>query len=329
MTFINPIDFFGDPNVNIGLKLLEIIFIVMGLICIYTGVKNLKDKENSSPYGTATFWCALGTVIAIGRYLPPLISGILVLIMCAPAIAKRVKIGKVNTPSLEETGKEFNKVGMKVLIPTLTIGIFAIVFALLFSVDSPLPTVTQAPLLGIGVGVMLSIILLMAYNKENKPSVFIKDSERFLSIVGPLSMLPMLLASLGAVFTAAEVGPVISQILGALIPEGNLPIAIIVYAIAMCVFTMIMGNAFAAITVITIGIGAPFVLIHDVNPVIIGALALTSGYCGTLMTPMAANFNIVPVALLEMKNKFGVIKQQFYIAIPLLIFQIIWMITFA
>ena len=303
MTFVNPMDFFGDPNVNIGLKLLEIIFIIMGLLCIYAGVKNLKDKENPAPYGTATFWCSLGIVLAIGRYLPPLISGILVLIMGAPAIVKRVKIGKVDTPSLEQTGKAFNKVGMKVLIPTLTIGVFAIIFALLFSADSPFPTVTQAPLLGIGVGVTLSIILLMAYSKENKPSVFIKDTERFLSIVGPLSMLPMLLASLGAVFAAAGVGPVIAQIFGNFIPEGNLPIAIAVYAIAMCVFTMIMGNAFAAITVITIGIGAPFVLIHDVNPVIIGALALTSGYCGTLMTPMAANFNIVPVALLEMKSK--------------------------
>ena len=329
MTFVNPMDFFGNPDVNIGLKLLEVLFFVMGLICIHAGVKNLRDKENPSPYGTAVFWCSLGVVLAIGRFIPPIISGILVLIMGVPAIIKRVKSGKINTPSLEETGKTFKEVGMKILIPTLSIGIFAIVFAILFAANSPLPTVTQAPLLGIGVGVILSMILLMSYRKENTPKMFVKESERFLSIIGPLCMLPMLLASLGAVFTAAGVGPVISQIFGNIIPEGNLVVGIIVYAVAMAVFTMIMGNAFAAITVITIGIGMPFVLIHDVNPVIIGALALTSGYCGTLMTPMAANFNIVPVALLEMKSKFGVIKEQIYIALPMLVFQIIFMIVFA
>jgi uncharacterized membrane protein len=329
MTFVNPIEFFGNPDINIGLRILEVVFLIMGLICIYAGVKNLRDKENPSPFGTAVFWCALGVVLALGRYLPSLISGILVLIMGVPAIINRVKKGKIDTPSNEETGKAFNKIGMKILIPTLSFGVFAILFAVLFSADSALPTVTQAPLIGIAVGVLLSMILLRAFNKENKPKVFIKDSERFLSVVGPLCMLPMLLASLGAVFTAAEVGPVISQIFGNFIPDGNLIAGIIVYCIAMAVFTMIMGNAFAAITVITIGIGAPFVLIHDVNPVIIGALALTSGYCGTLMTPMAANFNIVPVALLDMKSKFGVIKQQFYIAIPMLIFQIFFMILFA
>ncbi|MFR3060557.1 MAG: 5-oxoproline transporter, DUF979 family subunit [Holdemanella porci] len=77
----------------------------------------------------------------------------------------------------------------------------------------------------------------------------------------------------------------------------------------MAVFTMIMGNAFAAITVMTVGIGAPFVLQYGADPVVIGSLALTCGYCGTLCTPMAVNFNMVPVAILEMKDKNGVIKK--------------------
>ena len=93
-------------------------------------------------------------------------------------------------------------------------------------------------------------------------------------------------------------------------------------------FTMIMGNAFAAITVITVGIGAPFVLALGAKPTIVGMLALTCGYCGTLCTPMAANFNIVPVALLEMKDRFGVIKRQWLPAIIILVFQIVYMLLF-
>ena len=183
-------------------------------------------------------------------------------------------------------------------------------------------------LVGIGAGILVAIILLMLFNKENKPMVFLKDSERLISTVGPLSMLPMLLASLGAVFTAAGVGDVVAGIVGKIIPEGNVNVGIAVFAIGMALFTMVMGNAFAAITVMTVGIGAPFVLAYGADPTLIGMLALTCGYCGTLCTPMAANFNVVPVALLDMKDRFGVIKNQIVPAIILLVFQIVYMIIF-
>lgn len=140
-------------------------------------------------------------------------------------------------------------------------------------------------------------------------------------------MLPQLLACLGAVFTAAGVGDVIAELVGFVIPKGNVNLGIIVYAIGMVVFTMIMGNAFAAITVMTVGIGAPFVLAYGADPVVIGMVGLTCGFCGTLLTPMAANFNIVPVALLDMKNKFTVIKNQVVIALIMLVFQICYMIA--
>ena len=95
----------------------------------------------------------------------------------------------------------------------------------------------------------------------------------------------------------------------------------------MVLFTMIMGNAFAAITVMTVGIGAPFVLAYGANPVVVGMIALTCGYCGTLMTPMAANFNIVPVAILNMKDRWGVIKNQVLVGLIMLVFQICYMIV--
>jgi uncharacterized membrane protein len=41
------------------------------------------------------------------------------------------------------------------------------------------------------------------------------------------------------------------------------------------------------------------------------------------MTPMAANFNIVPAALLELKDQYGVIRAQVATAIPLLIANIL------
>jgi uncharacterized membrane protein len=44
---------------------------------------------------------------------------------------------------------------------------------------------------------------------------------------------------------------------------------------------------------------------------------MLAGFCGTLMTPMAANFNLVPAALLELKDQYGVVKAQVATALPL------------
>ena len=266
---------------------LNIVWILVGLIAIYAGIKNLLDEENPSRIGTAIFWCSFGIVTALGTWLPAKVSGVLVIIMCLPPIFKKVKVGKTNAPEKAHTEAQFKKIGMKIFI-----------------------------------------IFLVAYDsKENKPQVFLKDSERFLSLTGPLSMLPQLLGCLGGVFTAAGVGEVIAQIVEKVVPKGNVNIGIIVYAVGMVLFTMIMGNAFAAITVMTVGIGAPFVLAYGANPVVIGMIALTCGYCGTLMTPMAANFNIVPVAILNMKDRWGVIKNQVLVGLIMLVFQICYMIV--
>ena len=312
--------FFTSADVTLASKVMEVIYIIIGLLCINCGVKNLKDKENSEPVGTFIFWAVLGVVIALGRWLPALVSGILVVVMCLPAIFKKVKKGAVNAATKAETEAAYEKIGMKIFAPTLSIGVLAVICAITGM------GIGLSALNGVAIGVLVSIILLMIMNKENKPSTFLNDSERMLSTVGPLSMLPMLLACLGTVFTKAGVGDVISDLVSHIIPEGNVNAGIVVYAIGMMLFTMIMGNAYAAITVMTVGIGYPFVLAHGANPVVIGMLALTCGFCGTLCTPMAANFNTVPVALLDMKKPMGVIKNQVPVAIIMLVVQIVVMI---
>ncbi|HLQ41091.1 MAG TPA: DUF979 domain-containing protein [Tetragenococcus sp.] len=312
-------NFFLDPAVLLSEKLLEIMYIIMGLMVLYTGIKNLKDKSNPNRIGTAIFWCSLAIVLIFGRFIPAVINGVIIVIMTLPPILKKVNVGKEKAPLEEYTKKMSERLGMKIFIPALSIGICAILFALFTDLGA---------LVGIMVGVLVSIILLMIFSDQNKPHVFLDDSERMLSTVGPLSMLPMLLASLGTIFTEAGVGDVISDLVAYVIPKGNVNLGIIVFAIGMALFTMVMGNAFAAITVMTVGVGAPFVLDYGADPVLIGMLALTCGYCGTLCTPMAANFNIVPVAMLEMKDRFGVIKNQVVLAVIFLVFQIGYMILF-
>lgn len=314
----DPITYFLSAEVTLSDKLLEVLYFVIGLICIYTAAANLRDKGNQKRYGTFVFWLTLGLMFVLGPWIPSLYTGILMCVMVAVPILRQVSRGSQSDPSAEEAQNNYRKIGMKVFVPALSIGVFALAAALFTSIS---------PLVGMGVGVFVAVTILMIYSRDNKPKIFLQDCRRMMDIVGPLSMLPTLLAALGSVFTAAGVGNVIAQLVSNVIPSGNIVIGIIVYGVGMAVFTMIMGNAFAAITVMTVGIGAPFVLSLGADPVVVGSLALTCGYCGTLCTPMAANFNMVPVAVLEMKDKNGVIKKQVLVGVIMLVLQIIYMIV--
>jgi uncharacterized membrane protein len=103
-------------------------------------------------------------------------------------------------------------------------------------------------------------------------------------------------------------------------------VAVVVYVLGMALFTIIMGNGFAAFPVMTGGVGVPVLVgVYHGDPAVMAAIGMFSGYCGTLMTPMAANFNIVPAALLELPDKNAVIKVQVPTAAALLVVNIFLM----
>lgn len=299
-------------------NLLEVIYIICGLISIYVAIKTLMDSKHKSRYGTTLFWASLGVIMVFGKWLPSIVSGILVIVMALPAMFGLVKPGTEKPVADEYRKRMSDKYGYALFIPAFTMGISAVLFAIFTKLGA---------LVGLGIGAIIAAIIEIFMTKDT-PAVLLNEGKRMLDTVGPLSMLPQLLASLGAIFTAAGVGDVIASGVSKIVPQGNIFIGIVVYALGMVIFTMIMGNAFAAFSVITVGIGVPFAIKYGLNPNVVGMLALTSGYCGTLMTPMAANFNIVPVAVLEMKDKYGVIKKQIPIAISMLIIQIMIMYFF-
>ena len=175
----------------------------------------------------------------------------------------------------------------------------------------------------LGCGVMVALVVSYAWLRPPALAA-VDEGSRLMNGVSWAAVLPQMLASLGVIFAAAGVGTTIGAIVGAIIPSGSVFLAVLLYALGMVAFTMIMGNAFAAFPVMATANGVPN-LIHAYgdNPEEIGAVGMLSGFCGTLMTPMAANFNIVPAALLELKNQYGVIKAQVATAIPLLIANIL------
>ena len=106
--------------------------------------------------------------------------------------------------------------------------------------------------------------------------------------------------------------------------------AVAVYCLGMAGFTMIMGNAFAAFPVMTAGVALPILVgKFGGDPAVIASIGMLSGFCGTLMTPLAANFNLVPAALLELPDRYAVIRAQIPTAIPLLLANVVLMYVLA
>jgi uncharacterized membrane protein len=131
------------------------------------------------------------------------------------------------------------------------------------------------------------------------------------------------------VFALAGLGAAVGDLATQAIPSGSRFAAVAAYSFGMALFTAIMGNAFAAFPVMTAGIGLPLIVMqYGGDPVIMSAIGMLSGFCGTLTTPMGANFNIVPVALLNLQDRYAVIKAQLPTAILLLITNTVLMYVF-
>ena len=114
-------------------------------------------------------------------------------------------------------------------------------------------------LVGVGIGAIVSLTVGVAMTKS-KVTEAIEGGSRLLQQIGSPCLLPQILAALGVLFNLAGVGNVISKGISNVIPMGNVVLGVVAYVIGMVVFTMIMGNAFAAFAVLTVGVGAPFVL---------------------------------------------------------------------
>ncbi|WP_026895780.1 DUF979 domain-containing protein [Clostridiisalibacter paucivorans] len=299
--------------------LLEGLYIMAGLVSLVTAYMAFTDKKHPTRLGTSLFWGLLSVIFIVGKYIPAVIVGIILLFMGLLTAFKQVKFGsQVNSD--EKFREEKSKlIGNKIFIPALSIAVVAFGIAQFTELEG---------LVGLGFGAITATIIALGMTKAN-PKYVGYDGSRLLQQVGSASILPQLLAALGALFNAAGVGQIISEGISGVISEGNVLAGVVAYCLGMAIFTMIMGNAFAAFTVITAGIGIPFVYSQGANPAIAGSLALTAGYCGTLMTPMAANFNIVPAAILETKNKNRVIISQIPFAIILLLTHIALMYILA
>lgn len=306
---------------------LNYFYILLGLTLTIISLMSFRDKGNPRRIATGSFWALYAITFLIGDRLPPLAVGIIVVVMALIAGLGGVSLGKYSQFTPKERHDSALKLGNSLLIPALIIPFTTMIGSLLFQKTKIggmfLLDQKNFTLVSLGVGCILAMIAACRITKGT-PVQAMREARRLIDSMGWAVVLPHMLAVLGLVFMDAGVGKAVAQITTSYIPMDTRFVAVVVYCLGMALFTMIMGNGFAAFPVMAGGVGIPILMgVFHGNPAIIASIGMFSGYCGTLMTPMAANFNIVPAALLELPDKNGVIKVQILTALPLLIVNIV------
>jgi len=311
-----------------------------GIFFVLIALQVLNDRSNPKRIGSAAFWGILGLSFGYGTFVvnkqaPAWLLGIAVIGLAVLAGSGFPGKGEERTTTPAERMRLADRFGNKLFLPALVIPVVAAIFgAWLAKVKlgdgKPLLQTGSATIIGLGVVSILALIVGMALLRPKNPGVPLHEGRRLLEHIGWAAILPQMLATLGLLFNASGVGKAVGRVTDHLIPKGSLIAAVILYCVGMAIFTIIMGNAFAAFPVMTAAVGWP--LLHEQfhgTPAIIFAVGMLAGFCGTLCTPMAANFNLVPAALLQMKDQYGPIKAQIPTAIPLLACNIVIMYVFA
>jgi uncharacterized membrane protein len=308
---------------------LEHIYWLMGLMMAGVAVVNLRDPSNPRRFNNTAFWGIYAVTFLIGSHLSDLVNGFLMIAMALVASIRGLGQGKKESSTRAEREASAQRWGSKLFIPALTIPVVTVLGTLLFKritiARAPFVDVKQVTVISLAIATLAALAVGMAMLKPPL-SAPIREARRLLDAVGWAAVLPQMLAALGALFAMAGVGTVVSGLAQRWIPLDTPFVVVITYTVGMAVFTMIMGNAFAAFPVMTAGIGLPLIVQRfGGDPTIMAAIGMLSGFCGTLMTPMAANFNIVPTALLELPDENAVIKVQIPTALLLLAANILLM----
>lgn len=292
---------------------MEAVYRTMGVFLFAFALLALADKRNPKRWSTALFIGLYGVTFAFGAVLPALVTGACVLVMGFVVVVFGVQASQPKLPSKERKMEDANRLGRWLFAPFLSSLLLTFLSHWAWDLDI---------LVAFGGSNLIILVVLLPLMRES-PLALARDGKRIFDTIGWTIILPQLLVALGSVFDAAGMGDILMELVDSFLQvEGRLT-AVAVYCLATAFFSMMMGNAFPAFLVVSSGIGIPLVIRQfGADPAVAGIIALLSGFCGTLMTPMAMNFNMIPAQLLGIRSMGKVLKVQAEVAIPLLLVNI-------
>jgi len=305
---------------------IEHFYILVGLLLASVAIMNLVDRSNPRRYTTALFWGLYALLYLAGERMPPAAVGALMIAMALLAGFGGVKAGAPKTLDPEQRRANVARLGNRIFIPALLLPLVTVIGATVLKDVQigglPMLDPAHLTLVSMGCGAIVALIAACWLTRAT-PLQGVREARRLIDAMSWAVVLPHILAVLGLLFSEAGVGKAVAHLTTTYIGLDSAFVAVAVYCIGMALFTIVMGNGFAAFPVMAGGVGIPVLIgVYGANPAVMAAIGMFSAYCGTLMTPMAANFNIVPAALLELPDKNAVIRAQIPSALPILIANI-------
>lgn len=303
-------------------------YALLGLMFLAFSFQSVRNPATPRRWLSALFWGLLALSMLAGSSLGDMGNGILVL-----ALVTVVALGGPGRPGaasgvVEQVGDKLR--GNKLFIPAIAVPVLTVggtLAAQHTALGEWLISDRQTTLIVLGLASMIVLAVTMMWLRP-PPVTPLREANRLMTSIGWATLMPQMLAALGAVFLASNVGGVVGNLIETALPLTTPIAAVIAYCVGMAIFTIVMGNAFAAFPVMTAAVGLP-ILVHQFNgnPAIVCAIGMLAGFCGTLLTPMAANFNVVPANLLDLPDRDralnGVIRAQAPTALILLLANIL------
>ncbi|XLZ72979.1 DUF979 domain-containing protein [Massilia sp. SR12] len=300
----------------------EYFYYLLGIMLAMTSLLSFGDRSNPRRWTTGLFWALYAMVYLVGERLPPAMVGLSMIVMALLAGFGGVRSGKPDVLPDDARRASAARLRHRLFIPALVIPAVTMAGATLlkdvrigelFVLDQKNLTLVSlgcAAVVAVGVACWLT---------RSTPLQAGREARRLVDAMSWSIVLPHMLAVLGLLFSEAGVGKAVAQITTGLISADSKLAAVALYCIGMALFTIVVGNGFAAFPVMAGGVGVPVLVAqYGGNPAVMAAIGMFSAYCGTLMTPMAANFNIIPTALLDLPDRNAVVKAQIPTALPLL-----------
>jgi len=306
---------------------IQYLYWVAGVILAITAFMTATDRSNPKRWTTGLFWGLFAIAFLVGEKLPPVWVGVGVIVMALIAGFGGVGFGQHQNLNDRARRESAGRLKNKLFIPALAIPLVTVIGAVLLKNikfgDVFLLDPANSTFVSLGIGSLVALALACWLTRDT-PVQAMRESRRLTEALGWALVLPQMLAMLGLVFNDAGVGKAVAHLATAYINLDFRLVAVMVYVLGMALFTIVMGNGFAAFPVMTGGIGVPVLVgMYGANPAVMAAIGMFSGYCGTLMTPMAANYNLIPAALLELPDKYAVIKAQIPTALAMLVANIL------
>lgn len=246
---------------------------------------NLRQRR----WSHAAFWAVLAALIAGGKFvlvadaaghrLPAQLAGVGVIALAV--LSPRMKRGQLVERDAAEREADALRLGHRLFGPAVLIPLVTLLVALFGGYIAighwRLFDPARMTLTGLALACVVALVAALRVTRA-RPAAGLSEGRRLLDTLGWAALLPLTLAALGGVFAATGVGGAVADLVRMAIPVDSALACVVAYGLGMVLFTVIMGNAFAAFPVLTAGVGLPLLIhLHGANPAILGALGMVTG----------------------------------------------------